>query len=293
MKTKRNVIIFTVVVLVCGWLGVLIDTFIPEQTEGDTLGMGMWLILPLLTTIFLRAFAGDGWGDIGLSPNIKGNIKWYMIALLIYPVVTFLILFISYLFGWMDFANFNIKALSSAFVGGLLFQFIKNIFEESVWRGYLTSKLVKLKLNDFWLYFTVGGIWGAWHIPYFLVFLSENDITSVLPVNRWLFVIVGIVTMIFWTVMYTEIYLMTKSIWPLVLMHMTEDALVNPLILDGYINIAQGKEILVSPSAGILTTLLYFTVGLLLRARRKKQEGKFVLNTTSTSTSTSTSVSKA
>lgn len=263
--------------LVCGWLGVLIDLIIPEQPKGDTLGMGIWLILPLITTIFLRAFAGDGWRDIGLSPNIKGNIKWYIIALLIYPVITFFILFISYLFGWMDFANFNVKALTSAFMGGLLIQFIKNFFEESVWRGYLTSKLTKLKLNDFWLYLTVGGIWGAWHIPYFLVFLSESDIINVLPVNRVLFAFVGIVTMIFWTVMYTEIYLMTKSIWPLVLMHMTEDALVNPLILDGYIKIAQGKEFLVSPSAGILTTLLYFGVGLFLRTRRKKQEGESTL----------------
>ncbi|MFJ7950386.1 type II CAAX prenyl endopeptidase Rce1 family protein [Lysinibacillus sp. NPDC096418] len=277
MITKRNVIIFTIIVLVCGWLGVLIDLIIPEQPKGDTLGMGIWLILPLITTIFLRAFAGDGWRDIGLSPNIKGNIKWYIIALLIYPVITFFILFISYLFGWMDFANFNVKALTSAFVGGLLIQFIKNFFEESVWRGYLTSKLTKLKLNDFWLYLTVGGIWGAWHIPYFLVFLSESDIINVLPVNRVLFAFVGIVTMIFWTVMYTEIYLMTKSIWPLVLMHMTEDALVNPLILDGYIKIAQGKEFLVSPSAGILTTLLYFGVGLFLRTRRKKQEGESTL----------------
>lgn len=174
------------------------------------------------------------------------------------------------LLGWMNFSNFNIKSLASVFVGQLLIQFVKNFFEESVWRGYLTSKLVKLKLNDFWLYFIVGGIWGAWHLPYFLVFLAESDLTSVLPVNRWLFAIVGIITMICWTVMYTEIYIMTKSIWPLVLMHMIEDALVNPLILDGYIKIAEGKEILVSPSAGIITTLLYLTVGLVMRSRRKR-----------------------
>jgi len=152
----------------------------------------------------------------------------------------------------------------------LLSPFVKKLFAWSVWRGYLTRKFSNLKLNDFWLYLIVGGIWGAWHIPYFLVFLSESDIISVLPVNRWLFTIVGIVTMICWTVMYTEIYLMTRSIWPLVLMHMTEDALVNPLILDGYIKIAQGKEFLVSPSAGILTTCLYLIVGWLLRMKRKK-----------------------
>lgn len=264
--------IFIVVVLLCGWFGVLVDKLIPEQPQGDTLGMGIWLISPLLATILLRSFAGDGWRDIGLLPNFKGNLKWYVIALFIYPAVTTLVLLISYVFNWMDFSAFNLSTVLSVFLSGLLIQFVKNFFEESVWRGYLTSKLSNLKLNDFWLYLIVGGVWGAWHIPYFLVFLSESDIISVLPVNRWLFTIIGIVTMICWTVMYTEIYLMTRSIWPLVLMHMTEDALVNPLILDGYIKLAQGKEFLVSPSAGILTTCLYLVVGWLLRMKRKKNE---------------------
>jgi len=271
MKTSlRNIMIFIVVVLLCGWFGVLVDKLIPEQPQGDTLGMGIWLISPLLATILLRSFAGDGWRDIGLLPNFKGNLKWYVIALFIYPAVTTLVLLISYVFDWIDFSAFNLSTVLSVFLSGLLIQFVKNFFEESVWRGYLTSKLSNLKVNDFWLYLIVGGVWGAWHIPYFLVFLSESDIISVLPVNRWLFTIIGIVTMICWTVMYTEIYLMTRSIWPLVLMHMTEDALVNPLILDGYIKLAQGKEFLVSPSAGILTTCLYLIVGWLLRGKRKK-----------------------
>lgn len=276
MKTKRNLIIFIVVVLLSGWLGVFVDRFITEQPKGDTLGMGIWLVLPLLTTILLRAFAGDGWCDIGLLPHLKGNIKWYVVSLLIYPLITSTVLLLSYIFGWMDFSDFNLDTIVSVFVGGLLIQFVKNFFEESVWRGYLTSKLSSLKINDFWFYFMVGGVWGAWHIPYFLVFLSESDIFSVLPVNRWLFALIGIMTMICWTVMYTEIYLMTKSIWPLVLMHMTEDALVNPLILDGYIKIAQGKEFLVSPTAGIITTLLYLMVGLILRTKRKKLEREIV-----------------
>jgi len=281
MKTSlRNIMIFIVVVLLCGWFGVVVDKLIPEQPQGDTLGMGIWLISPLLATILLRSFAGDGWRDIGLLLNFKGNLKWYVMALFIYPAVTTLVLLISYVFDWIDFSAFNLSTVLSVFLSGLLIQFVKNFFEESVWRGYLTSKLSNLKVNDFWLYLIVGGVWGAWHIPYFLVFLSESDIISVLPVNRWLFTIIGIVTMICWTVMYTEIYLMTRSIWPLVLMHMTEDALVNPLILDGYIKLAQGKEFLVSPSAGILTTCLYLIVGWLLRGKRKKLRSGYGVKST-------------
>ncbi|MOA62858.1 hypothetical protein D3C78_1884060 [compost metagenome] len=61
---------------------------------------------------------------------------------------------------------------------------------------------------------------------------------------------------------------------------MTEDALVNPLILDGYIKLAQGKEFLVSPSAGILTTFLYLIVGWLLRGKRKKLRSGYGVKST-------------
>ena len=34
MKTKRNLIIFIIVTLSCGWLGVLLDSILTEQPEG-------------------------------------------------------------------------------------------------------------------------------------------------------------------------------------------------------------------------------------------------------------------
>lgn len=52
--------IFVFVVLLSGWLGVLVDQFLPEQPIGNSLGMGIWLVLPLLTTILLRAI-WRGW----------------------------------------------------------------------------------------------------------------------------------------------------------------------------------------------------------------------------------------
>ncbi|MEK8199237.1 MULTISPECIES: hypothetical protein [Lysinibacillus] len=56
--------------------------------------------------------------------------------------------------------------------------------------------------------------------------------------------------MIFWTVMYTEIYLLTKSIWPIVLMHTTEDALVNPLIFKDISKLRKGRNFLFPQQQG-------------------------------------------
>ena len=271
-KTIRNIIIFIIVALASGWIGLLIDKSIEPQRGGESPGMGIWLVLPLLTTILLRLFAGDGWKDIGLKLYLKGNLKWYIISLLIFPTVTFFILFIGKLFGWINFSNFKINAYLMGFASTLIVNFIKNIFEESVWRGYLAAKLLKLKVQDIWLYLIVGGVWGFWHLPYYLVFLPKSDIYQILPVDRFAFALIAVFSMICWSVMFVELYRITKSVWPVVLLHMIEDSLINHLVIGGYITIASGKEILISPIIGLITSIFYVIVGLLLRRNRILKE---------------------
>ncbi|MDR2907753.1 MAG: CPBP family intramembrane metalloprotease [Bacteroidales bacterium] len=267
-RNIRNIIIFAIVAIGCGWLGVLVDKFATQQPEGQSLGMAIWLVLPLLTVILLRFFAGDGWKDLGIKPDFKGNAKWYLVALLIYPLVTAIVLALGKVLGWIDFSSFRTEVYLSGFAVALIPNFIKNIFEESVWRGYLTTKLVNEKIKDRWLYLIVGGVWSVWHLPYYLCFLPETDMTQVLPVGRLAFALVAIVSMICWTVMFVEIFRLTKSIWPVVLLHMVEDSLINHLVIDGHIAIMAGKEFLISPVAGIITSCLYLGVGLLLRRNR-------------------------
>ncbi len=267
-KTIRNISIFVFAAFSCGWLGVLLDKNMPPQPVGNTLGMGLWLVLPLLSTIVLRFFEKDGWKDIGLKPRFRGNIKWYISALLIYPLVTALVLIIGKLFGWIDFSNFRAGVYLTGFIGSLIANFVKNFFEESVWRGYVTAKLLKTKIKDIWLYLIVGGVWSLWHLPYYLFFLPETAMYEILPTGRIIFVIVSIITMTGWSVMFIELYRLTKSIWPVVLLHMVEDSLINHLIIDGHIIITSRKEIFISPVAGIITSALYICVGILLRKYR-------------------------
>ncbi len=273
-KNIRNIIIFAFAALSCGWFGVWIDKFVEPQPNGETLGMAIWLVFPLLTVILLRFFAGDGWKNLGIKPNFRENTKWYLAALLIYPIVTAIVLAIGKIFGWIDFSNFKADVYFAGFVAMLLPNFIKNIFEESVWRGYLTTKLINEKVKDVWLYLIVGVVWSVWHLPYYLYFLPETDILGVLPVTRLVFALIAIVSMTCWTVMFVEIFRLTKSIWSVVLLHAIEDSLVNHLVIGGHITIVSGKEFLISPIAGIITSILYLSVGLLLRKIRKKQDSR-------------------
>lgn len=270
-RTTRNILLFTVIVLFSGWIGYYLDQSMPSPPGPETPGMALWLVLPLLTTLLLRAFAGDGWKDIGLKPRLTKNIKWYFLSFIIFPLVTAVVLILGKLFGWISFVHFKAGDYLTVFAASLLPNFIKNIFEEFVWRGYLTTKLLHLKLKDIWIYLIVGGVWGAWHIPYYLFFLPESHISQILPVERSAFALLAILTMIFWSVMYVELYLITRSIWPAVILHMAEDSVINHLVIDGHIIIAPGKEILISPVIGIFATVFYLLVGLTLRSIRKEK----------------------
>ena len=276
---KRNVIIFAFFSTLCGWIGYVVDKVtgqahyenIGTEIGSGSLGMLIWLVTPLICTIFLRSFGGDGWKEAGFSINFKDNKKLYLISFLVYPLVTIIVIFLGLMTQGIRVTD--VKVEFTAYLGILLTQvgtqFIKNIFEESVWRAYLTNQLIKLKLSDLKLYLLVGFIWWIWHLPYIMKFLSEREIQNTLPVGRFAFFLIGMITVACWTVMYTEIFRLTKSVWPLVIMHTMEDAVINPLRLLGFVSVEKNQAFLFSLSVGMIPTILYLLVGLAIRKWRK------------------------
>jgi hypothetical protein len=272
--TVRNLTIFIIVVLAIGWIGRGLDALM-DKPSSEGLGMPLWIITPLVASLLLRAFAGDGWKDFGIRPNFKGNASWYVIALLIYPVLTALVLVIGRGLGLITFPNFSLNTLGlvlRAFALGLLPQFIKNIFEEAAWRGYLAPKVYSLRLNDFVGHLIVGLVWGAWHIPYYLFFLDRGVLQNFTALNLAAFIPVSIVVMISWAMVYGEIRLLTNSIWPAVLMHMVEDAFLNQLFTEHHIQIIPGTDWLVSPMNGLISIFFFIALGVGLRQLRKRRQ---------------------
>jgi hypothetical protein len=273
--TVRNLVIFTITVAAIGWIGWGLDRLMGNQAS-ESLGMLLWIITPLAATLLLRAFAGDGWKDFGIKPRIKGNVVWYIIGLLVFPTVTALVLLIGGIFGLITFPNLslsNFEPLLQVFALGLLPMFFKNILEELPWRGYLTPKIYSLRLNDFVGHLIVGLIWAVWHLPYFLFFLDRAVIQSYTSLNLTAFILMAIVAMISWAIVFGEIRLLTNSVWPVVLMHMVEDAFLNPLLLDGYIQVTPGMDWLISPGVGILSILFFTVIGIgLYQCRKRKQQ---------------------
>ncbi|WP_044259995.1 CPBP family glutamic-type intramembrane protease [Prevotella conceptionensis] len=267
-RTLRNVILFSFVAVVCGWVGVGVDKLLGQPSNLESLGALIFISSPILCMVLLRLFGGDGWKDLPLKPNFRRNARWYLFAIVVYPVVIGITLFVGKLFGWVDVSRFSIAAYFPVFIAAFLPQCLKNIFEESVWRGYLTVKVEQLTQNEWLVYLVVALVWQVWHLPYYLILLDDAYLASFFPFGNVLFVVTSFVVIGVWTIMYTEIFFLSRSLLLVVLMHAMEDAL-NPLISDGFAVVSPDKALLVSPSFGLIPLLLYLVTGLWLRRIRK------------------------
>lgn len=270
-NVKVHLIVFIIVVLSGGWLGVLLDSVLTDQTEGNSLGMGLWLVLPFFTAIFFRIIRRD-WKDMGLKLNVKNNVKWYVTAFSIYPFVTLVSVGFALCFGVMDISHVELYSLLSIMMISMASNFLKNIFEEFAWRGYLTPKLIELKMNDWLLYLISGLVWALWHSAYYIVFLPNHYFESTSRVSTLL---IGCVLMVCWTVMYVEIYRLTKSVWPCVCMHALEDAVPTVLVtISGVITFTDQGDFWLNPVSGIVATGLFLSFGLFLRVIRIKRDNR-------------------
>lgn len=272
-KTIRNLMIFTILVLASGWFGRGLDTLMGNPSA-ESLGMLVWIITPLIVSLLLRTFAGDGWKDFGIGPNLRKNWVWYLVTILTFPLLTALVLAIGSGLGWVRFPDVSPSTLGlfvQAFALALLPQFIKNIFEEAPWRGYLAPKVYALGLNDFVGHIIVGIIWGSWHIPYYLFFLDRATLSMFTTLDVTRYIPLAIAVMISWAVVYGEIRLLTNSFWPAVLMHMVEDAFLTQLFISNYIQIMPGTDWLISPMNGIFMSAFFIALGIGLRQFRKKR----------------------
>ena len=270
-KTLRNVILFSLVAISCGWIGVGVNQLLGEPSNLESLGSGIFIASPIVCMILLRLLGGDGWKDFPLKPRFKQNTRWYIFAIAVYPVVIGITLFVGKLLGWVDVSKFSVATYLPVFATAFLPIFIKNILEETAFRGYLTVKMEQLTKNEWLIYVVVAFVCQIWHLPYNLIFLDDAYQATFFPYSKVLFVFVSFVVIAVWTIMYTEIFFLSRSLLLVVLMHSMKDAL-NPLISEGFTVISPDKTLLVSPLFGLIPTLIYLVIGLYLRRIRKSKE---------------------
>jgi membrane protease YdiL (CAAX protease family) len=248
----------------------------PEQS----LGMLLWLLAPVAISLLLRAFGGDGWRDLGLRPELRKNLDWYLLSVLVYPVCIAVFLGISSFFFdavWFPSIDaYGVAALVQLVAIQLVANFVKNIAEEFVWRGYFTPKFRLLGLPDLANHGLTGLIWAGWHIPYWLGLLSQETMQRYTRLGMGLFVLLSVVGLVLNAILYGELRLVTGSVWPPLLLHTVYNAISLTLLLNGFVLFRSAQsELLLTPAVGgILITLALALVGLAIYRDRTARSGQ-------------------
>lgn len=268
----RNLIIFSIITLAAGWIGVWVNTVVPSPNPQESLGILVFLFLPLLTVFVLRGFGGDGWKDFGLRLNLKGNGIWYALALLAYPVAIFLTLALGAVFGAVSFEGLRAQgfgALLAAIGIGFAGSLVKNIGEEFAWRGYLTPRFKALGLENFTNHMLTGLIWGLWHVPYWLFLLGPDVINAYSSLGVTGFILMALVGIFPTALFMGELRLKTGSLWPAFLAHTVLNAINAPLVLGGFVTLRPGTALFFSPgNEGLIMMVIFWVLGLWMLKKR-------------------------
>jgi membrane protease YdiL (CAAX protease family) len=143
------------------------------------------MLVPALSSLLTRAVTKEGFKNMYLRPNIKGNIKLYVliyfgptVMLLLSAAVYFLIFpsqfdpeltvlselnALSGTSGITAFELLVIQVVQLVAIGPII-NIIPTLGEELGWRGYLLPKL-RCFFSDRAAIIITGAIWGIWHLP--------------------------------------------------------------------------------------------------------------------------------
>lgn len=276
-KIIRNIIIVALFTVGGGWLGIWLNnvtgnTMPPMQS----LGALVWLTTPALSGIFLRAFAGDGWKDSGFGLNLISGWKWYLAALLIYPLAALLTFGLGALLGIVSADGFAkqgfaayLSVAGTMFVGSLM----KNIFEEFAWRGYLTPRLEAAKVHPMLNHLIISILWMTWHLPYYYYYLDRAVLNSAITTSIPVFIIAGYIVMFPTAILFGELRLLSKSVWPVFILHNVINALSMPLLINGFIEVKGPLGFIFTPTnEGVITAILFGAAGWMLYQYRMKKQ---------------------
>jgi len=272
-KTVRNIIIVALFTVGGGWLGIWLNHVTGNtQPPMQSLGVLIWLVTPALSGILLRVFGGDGWKDSGIGLHLRSGWKWYLVAILVYPLASLLTFGMGTLFGVVStdgFLSQGFRAYLS--IAGVMFigSLMKNIFEEFAWRSYLTPRLDAAKIHPMLNHLIVGILWWSWHLPYYYYYLDRNTLNSAITTSIPVFLAIGFFVMFPTAILFGELRLISKSVWSVFLLHNIINALSMPLIANGFIKTYGTLGTIFSPTnEGIFVSILFGVAGWLLYRHR-------------------------
>ena len=302
METKKQdlkrILIYIVITFALTWAYCLLIVY--PIANGETLSgvpaaatqlvVAAAMFFPAIGVLLTRLFTKEGLKAAWLKPNLRTNLKYYLLAWFGPGILTFAGMGIYFLlfpdqldlsFGYftatLEAAGapmetlpmpagmlMLVQALQAFFLAPIM-NFVTCFGEEWGWRGYLLPKMKNL-LPTVPMLLLTGTIWGLWHAP--LTIIGHNY-----GLGYWGFPFTGIAMMcvfcIVLGVFLSYVTLKTKSCIPAVLGH----GAVNGIAAIGIYFTKDGGNPFVGPApTGIIGLIPFLMVAVIMAIRLRKDE---------------------
>lgn len=302
METKKQdlkrILIYIVITFALTWAYCLLIVYPIANGEAlsgvpalaTQLVVAAAMFFPAIGVMLTRLFTKEGLKAAWLKPNLRKNLKYYLLAWFGPGILTFAGMGIYFLlfpdqldlsFGYftatLEAAGAPVETLPmsvgmlmlvqalQAFFLAPIMNFVTCFGEEWGWRGYLLPKMKNL-LPTVPMLLLTGTIWGLWHAP--LTIIGHNY-----GLGYWGFPFTGIAMMcvfcIVLGVFFSYVTLKTKSCIPAVLGH----GAVNGIAAIGIYFTKDGGNPFVGPApTGIIGLIPFLMVAVIMAIRLRKDE---------------------
>lgn len=178
---------------------------------------------PALANILTRKLTGEGWHDSMLHLRLKGNLKYYIFAVLFVSVMSIPNGIVETLvYGGGNWSDIGKSFGPSEIISSLLIILTTaplmafNTFgEEFGWRGYMNRKMEPL-LGTTGTIIVGGIIWGLWHA---VLTVEGHNFGTDYWGFPWLGILVMCVKCTFWGIPLMWLVKKTGSVYPSAIMH--------------------------------------------------------------------------
>ena len=259
-----RLVVFSAVALSSGWIGLLVNKALGIPHSMNSLGSLIWIMTPLLAGAVM-ALSDPSLRRSYVASWLPGRLRAYGVALAAFPLSFAVAIAVGWAAGWLT--PTGLGAFGGVVAANVAGTVLKNVAEEGAWRGYLAPALISRKLSDPWVWLISGMIWSLWHIPYYGWLLDESLTRSVYDVPPIVYALMTVPIMICWAPLFTELRVLSGSIWPGLIAHSIANLSQIPLSKGG-LPITPGWELLVSPLVGVIPNAIILAAGLGLWARR-------------------------
>jgi hypothetical protein len=115
----------------------------------------------------------------------------------------------------------------------------------------------------------------SWHLPYYYYYLDRATLDSVLTTSLPVFLLIGYLVMFPAAFLFGELRLVSKSVWPVFVLHNVVNALSLPLLINDFIKVNGPLGFIFTPTnEGVITSTLFGVAGWMLYKYRMHAENR-------------------